>query len=144
METQKKKILLIEDHQLMGEGIIQIITEELHLECEWVVRLQKGQAEENFLLGYRMWSSGLEEVRVDLSQISVALVDGSLGRDEISGWEIVPDLVKAQITCVGISADHDAILVQKGCQRNVSKSGNEFSKFLRRDLPILHAERLLD
>jgi hypothetical protein len=111
------------------------------LECEWLVRLEKERLDGNILVGYRWVRGQMELANIDLSEISVALVDGSLGDGQIPGWKIVQQLVRlAKVTCVGISSSDGPILQEKGCAILVNKQFEAFETFLLKELRILHVQ----
>jgi CheY-like chemotaxis protein len=55
------------------------------------------------------------DLALDLTKFDFAVVDGNLIGD-MKGWEIVPLLVAAGITCIGISADCNDKIVAAGAK----------------------------
>jgi CheY-like chemotaxis protein len=55
---------------------------------------------------------------------SVAVVDGDLGEKSARGWEIVPFLLKAGVTCIAFAAvpESQQRLMEAGCWRPLDKA----------------------
>lgn len=60
------------------------------------------------------------DLPLDLTAFDIAVVDGNLIGD-MKGWEIVPILVAAGITCIGVSGDCNDKIVAAGAKAAFAK-----------------------
>lgn len=60
------------------------------------------------------------DMPLDLSAFDFAVVDGKVLGD-LMGWEIVPLLVAAGITCIGVSGDSNDKIVAAGAKTSFNK-----------------------
>lgn len=106
------RILVIED-----EPLNQMVFEDALVDAGHEVTLIGGATEQgNQLIGFG--NDG--DLPLDLTAFDFAVVDGNLIGD-MKGWEIVPLLVAAGITCIGISGDCNDKIVAAGAREAFAK-----------------------
>ncbi len=106
------RILIIEDEPLNAMVFEDALVHAGHEVTVIGGAFQKG----NQLIGFG--NDG--DLPLDLSAFDFAVVDGNLIGD-MKGWEIVPLLVAAGITCIGVSGDCNDKIVAAGAKAAFAK-----------------------
>jgi DNA-binding response OmpR family regulator len=106
------RILIIED-----EPLNQMVFEDALVHAGHEVTVIGGAFQEgNQLIGFG--NDG--DLPLDLTAFDYAVVDGNLIGD-MKGWEIVPLLTAAGITCIGISGDCNDKIIAAGAKTAFNK-----------------------
>ncbi len=106
------RILIIED-----EPLNQMVFEDALVDAGHEVTAIAGASQQgDQLIGF--CNNG--DLPLDLTAFDFAVVDGNLIGD-MKGWEIVPILVAAGITCIGVSGDCNDKIVAAGAKAAYAK-----------------------
>ena len=139
METERNKVLIIEDDLETGKHLRRLL-ERLGYDHILVITGTYGTlAPEAILKGKGFDPSG-QPLDIDLRTVAVAFVDGILEEDSPRGWEIVPALLEARVTCIAISGSNQDDLVAAGAQYACNKS--EIAKIVKSQFRQIYARAI--